>query len=491
MRPQVFSTLHSVFFWTNLVGRWRVHLLGRENAISGELPLRGTLLFLAACAAAYGATPTPFAPPAPDTVTIFRNTTLIDGTGAAPRPGIDVVVNGQRISAVLADRAVTQQMLHGAKVVDLTGKFLIPGLIDSHVHLATPPNRRQAEAMLRRDLYGGVTAVRDMADDLRALADISRAALVGEIPGPDIFYAALMAGPPFFVDKRTHQTTAGATAGEVPWMQAVTEQTDLPLAVAMARGTSATAIKLYAELTAHLATRIAAEAHRQHMRVWAHATLFPAKPSEVVAAGADVISHSCMLIHEASAHVPSDPNTHDDVPLGQFADGHSTVLNKLFQDMARRGVILDATVWAYDSPMPDTGAPPQQAHPHCDAALGAAITGQAYRAGVPISTGTDNPAPWNDLWPDVFHEIDVLVHQAHISPADVIRSATLVGARAAGQERDMGSIEPGKLANMVVLRNNPVDDINNLRSVEMTIKRGRIFLRTDFKPLVAGDIEDY
>lgn len=468
-----------------------MRVLEHQFAISNGRLLGGALLVLAGCSLAYAATPTPFAPPAQGTVTIFRNAVLIDGAGAPPRQAMDVIVDGQRIRAVLPDAAVTQELLHGAKIVDLTGKFLLPGLIDSHVHLATPPNRRQAEAMLRRDLFGGVTAVRDMADDLRALADISRASLVGEIPGSDIFYAALMAGPAFFVDKRTHQTTAGMTAGEVPWMQAVTDQTDLPIAVAMARGTSATAIKLYADLPAELVAKIAAEAHRQHMGVWAHSTIFPAKPSEVVAAGADVISHSCLLIHEASTKVPNDLSTHEDVPLGQFAEGHSAVLDKLFEDMARRHVILDATVWAYDFPMPDTGATPQPARPQCDGALGAAITAQAYRAGVPIATGTDNPAAWDDLWPDVFHEIDVLVRLAHMSPAEVIRSATLIGARAAGQEHDMGTIEPGKLANMIVLRKNPLDDIDSLRSIEMSIKRGRSFARGDFKPLTTGDIEDF
>jgi imidazolonepropionase-like amidohydrolase len=78
-----------------------------------------------------------------------------------------------------------------------------------------------------------------------------------------------------------------------------------------------------------------------------------------------------------------------------------------------------------------------------------------------------------------------------MSSADVIRSATLIGARAAGQEHDMGTIEPGKLANMVVLRRNPLDDIDNLRSIEMTIKRGRSFVRADFQPLTMGDIEDF
>jgi len=68
-----------------------------------------------------------------------------------------------------------------------------------------------------------------------------------------------------------------------------------------------------------------------------------------------------------------------------------------------------------------------------------------------------------------------------MKPADVLRSATLIGARAAGQQNDMGSIEPGKLANMVVLSANPLIDVRNLRSIVMTVKRGRRFVRADYK----------
>ncbi|WP_000685437.1 amidohydrolase family protein, partial [Bacillus cereus] len=70
----------------------------------------------------------------------------------------------------------------GAKQVDLAGRYVIPGLIDSHVHMATPPNAVQAKAMLRRNLYGGVTAVRDMADDLRSVGELAREARMAEIP---------------------------------------------------------------------------------------------------------------------------------------------------------------------------------------------------------------------------------------------------------------------------------------------------------------------
>jgi len=449
----------------------------------------GVMRLLMVPEAAVAGTPTPFAPPDAGTIVVYRNATLINGTAGPPRPSMDVVVDGERIVRILADRDATPALLQGATIVDLTGRFLLPGLIDSHVHLATPPNRRQAEAMLRRDLYGGVTAVRDMADDLRSLGDITRASLVGEIEGSDIYYAAVMAGPTFFSDPRTAQVTAGLKANSAPWLQAVTDKTDLPLAVAMARGTNATAIKLYSDLSPKLAGQIVAEAHRQHMLVWAHSTLFLARPSEVVRAGVDAISHSCLLIQEAAHHL-STYAKREKVPLEPFASGKNTLLVGVFAEMAKRGTILDATVWTYEVFDYELQTTPQAGRTSCDATTGAAITGQAYRAGVPISAGTDYVAPWNDAWPDLFHELSWLVHGAKMPPSAVIQSATLIGARAAGQEAEMGSIAEGKLANMMVLGRNPLDDVENLKSIELTLKRGRAYPRAGFKPLVQGDITD-
>jgi hypothetical protein len=85
-------------------------------------------------------------------------------------------------------------------------------------------------------------------------------------------------------------------------MQTVEDDTDLPLAVAEARGTYATAVKHYADLSPQLATMVTAEANRQHMLVWANATLYPAKPSEGVSAGVDVVSHACLLVRETQDH---------------------------------------------------------------------------------------------------------------------------------------------------------------------------------------------
>src|SRR6478735_6996660 len=212
--------------------------------------------------------------------TVYRDATVFDGTGAAPVTGRSILVEDELIAAVLptADLVVPE----GAEVVDLTGRFVIPGLVDTHQHLATPPDRPQAEAWLRRMLSGGVTSIRDMADDLRQVGDLARACLVGEIPGPDIHYAALMAGPGFFDDPRTWQVSQGETPGRVPWMQAITDETDLVIATALARGTHASAIKVYADLPADLVAAIVTEAHRQGIPVWAHLAVFPALPLDVV-----------------------------------------------------------------------------------------------------------------------------------------------------------------------------------------------------------------
>jgi len=444
---------------------------------------------LLAMTPARGDTPAPGQPDAGNEIVLYRGATLIDG--GRPRANMDVVVAGERIQRVLPDTELSEAAAAKARVVDLHGRFLIPGLIDAHVHLATPPNRRQAEALLRRDLYGGVTAVRDMADDLRALGDIARASLVGEIAGADVYYAALMAGPAFFSDKRTSLVSAGATAGQVPWMQAVTEKTDIRLAVAEARGTYATAIKLYADLDADLVRKITAEAHRQGMLVWAHATLYPAKPSQVVAAGVDAISHACLLVREPDVHVGRWSEPRSKVDLDPLRAGQSPALARLFGEMVRRGTILDATVWTYGAPPPGPSSAPPLMPGSCDDVVGGAITGQAYRAGVQIAAGTDNVAPWTDTWPDLLHELSDLVSRAGMPPAAALHSATEVAARAAGQQRDMGSIEPGKLANMVVLAEDPLASLDNLKSVVMTIKRGRVFERKDFVPLKEGDITDF
>lgn len=102
-------------------------------------------------------------------------------------------------------------------------------------------------------LRGGVIAVRDMAGDDRLRGYLAGEAYPDALPSPDIFYVALMAGPSFFAeDRRAQAASVGESLGHAPWMQAIDHATDLPLAVAEAKGTGATALKLYANLPADL-----------------------------------------------------------------------------------------------------------------------------------------------------------------------------------------------------------------------------------------------
>ncbi|MFC1430097.1 amidohydrolase family protein [Streptacidiphilus sp. N1-3] len=429
--------------------------------------------------------PTPFAAPAPGTVTVYRGATLIDGTGGPARPGTTIVVDGAEIRAVAPDAELDQDAdaLGGARVVDLGGRFVIPGLIDSHQHLATPPDRAAAEAVLRRQVYGGVTAIRDMADDLRQVGDLARATRVGEIPGPDIRYAALMAGPSFFDDPRTWQVSQGETPGEVPWMQAVTDDTDLPLAVARARGTHAQAIKIYANLPGRTVAAITAEAHRQGIDVWAHAAVFPASPGEVLAAGVDAVSHITLLVHEAAERELTSYQDKPPVDHARFATGDDPLMESLFAEMRRRGTVLDATasMWTSDEVI-GAGTPEDLARAGANAELAAALTAQAYRAGVTLSTGTDYETGPEHPYPSLHEEMAFLARRCGIPAAQVIRSATLAGAVSMGAEDVMGTVESGKLANFVVLERDPLEDMANLRSIEFVVKRGLRHDRADYLP---------
>lgn len=431
--------------------------------------------------------PAPFAPPAKDERVVYRNATLID-EGAA-RPAMAVVTEGPAIVAVLPDRALTSVTIAGARVVDLGGHFLLPGLIDAHQHLATPPDRRAAEALMRRDLYSGITATRIMADDLRAIAELGRASLTGEIAGPDLHFAAVVAGPSFFDDPRTRAISAGWEPGATPWAQAIDERTDLALAIARARGTGAGALKIYANLPPALVRRLTEGAHRQGMRVWAHGMVFPTPPAEVVAAGPDVISHTCYLAYQLSDPRPASYQQRFPVNHAAFDRGDHPQMAALFREMRRRNIILDATLRVYREAERRAAAPGGRPY-HCTLDLAARLTDQARREGVTIAAGTDGRTARDDPFPALFEEIELLVDHAGFSPAEALRAATEHGAAAIGASGTMGRIAAGQLANFLVLRANPLDNVRNLRSIIFTVKRGRRFERSDFRPISADEIAD-
>jgi imidazolonepropionase-like amidohydrolase len=416
----------------------------------------------------------------PPGVVIYSGATVIDVRTGRELHSYAIVTRGDRIVRVTPEAEISAQA--DAQRVDVSGTYAIPGLINSHEHLATPPNRPFAEAMMKRDLYGGITGVRDMADDLRAVADLARASLVGEIPGPDLAYAAVMAGPSFFDDPRTHEVTAGLVAGQVSWMRAVDATTDLPRAIAEAHGSGATAIKIYANLPGNLVAAITAEAHRQGMLVWAHAAVFPASPRQVIDAGVDAASHACMLAYQASPQMPERYAPRPPVDEAAFAGATPPSVTALYEDMHARGTVLDATLWVYDEMARAHAAHPGSTAPYCSLTLAERLTKEAWSAGDIISAGTDGFSETGDPWPSLQDELALLHDGAGMSLLATLQAATLGGAKAMGDERDVGALEAGKLADIAFLARDPLVGVDAYKTVTLTVKRGVRFPRSDYHP---------
>ena len=404
---------------------------------------------------------------------------LIDGTGSPVQRDMTIVIKDEHIAAVYPGAG--QPVPKNADVRDLSGKYVIPGLIDAHVHITgAGPDIAHYQTFLHALLLGGVTGIRDMAGDDRLLQFLAEQANSHAFVSPDIFYVALMAGPTFFKeDGRARDASKGEPLGFAPWMQAITAKTNIPLAVAEAKGTGATGIKLYANLPVALAEAITSEAHRQGLRVWAHATVFPARPSDLVDAGVDTVSHSPYLVWEAA---PSVPNDYKMRAMGDFEHVRPDAprILALFDAMKKRGTILDATLLVFRNEA--------EHHPQNVGAgivpWSYAVTKLAHQRGVLIDAGTDDAGfphgkdgPDLDRMPSVHREMALLVEHAGFTPLQAIEAATEVGAAALGQSAKRGTITPGKLADLVVLDADPSRDIGNTTKISFVIKNGRVYSR--------------
>ena len=425
------------------------------------------LLYAMACSA-----PGRGAPAQAQPITAFTNVTVIDGTDAAPAPGMTVVVEGRRIAVIAPTAAHT--MPADARIIDGTGKFLIPGLIDAHIHLGTMPNRSReiTEAILGNAFMGGVTTVRDMGGQMGTVRPLAARAAHDSVPWPRVLYSALMAGPgSWFEGARGAFMAEGRPIGTSPLVRLITDTTDIVAAIREAKAAGAHGIKVYNDVPLPTLSALAAEARRQDLRVWGHMAIAPVRPSEAIEAGIEVLSHADQLIAEmlpyARRGTPLDSARAARHRMFLMVSDTTPALRGLVSLMREREVFYDPTLFIM-TPGPDsTGRVPEQA-----AALyrfATTMTRSAHRAGVPIITGTD---ALGGSTPNLHVELQLLTDTIGMSTAEVLRAATSVGARALGISDSLGTVEAGMVADVVLLDQDPLDDIANTQTVTGVMKGG-------------------
>lgn len=390
---------------------------------------------------------------------VIDSVTVIDVINGRSIANQRIVIRGDSIAAVEALSRPLPDSIN--EYVNGKGAFAIPGLTDHHVHLDAGMDR-----MLQQAARGGVTMVMNVAGDNRIVSEYARRTLTRQLAGPEIGYVSVMAGPGFFVDPRFKASEVGFASGTAPWIQAVTDETNVPMAIALARGSGAESLKLYAMLDSSLTARLISEAHRQGMTVIAHGTLFPARPLQMVQGGLDVLTHAPYLAWQGATEVKAEDSftRRERAPYASVpVDGPA--ITALLEEMKRRGTWLEPTlaVFARSAEEKDVND------------WGRALTRRANSMGIPILAGTDGLLSGRDstALPGVHHELELLV-DAGLSNSEALASATINAARAMRRDNTHGSIAAGRVADVLLLDANPLESVSATTRIRRVVLRGRL-----------------
>lgn len=391
---------------------------------------------------------------------LLKNATIIDGDASVkPRIGSVLIENGLLKSVSYVPlKGISKQ----TKVIDCTGKFITPGLMDSHVHLGTADlknlNRAHAatDSIMGNLLAHGITTVRDMAGNGLFLAECKKKVEDGQTAGPEIFYAAQFAGPGYF-KMMGNGRDGGVDLGNTAWYRSISSKADVKPAIASAKKAGMTGIKIYADLSKELIQEITNEAHKQGLMAWAHGAIFPSKPMDVAKSNVNSMSHANDLVFQQIKG--------DTIEIGaawaQVYKGlrlDDQVRDELLLEMKKRGTFLDPTVFHAEN------------NKMANAVL---ITRRANELGVKIVTGTDWIYPTKNESVPLLDEMKLLADKCGLSPLQVIEAATINGALVTGL-KDRGLVRPGKRADLLILDTDPLKSLMAFDQPAMVIKKGKI-----------------
>ena len=402
----------------------------------------------------------------------FVGATLIDGTGKPAIPNATVVTSNGKI--VAAGPSASVQIPADAQRIDVSGKYIIPGLWDMHAHY---------EQVEWGPIYlaAGVTTVRDVGNEYDFITQVRDAVNSGKALGP-------------------HMLLAGIVDGDSPMAIGITRvnsPADAERWVTRYHDSGFQQIKIYSSVKSENVKAICTEAHKFGMTVTGH---IPngMNAYEGVEDGMDMINHIHYVadlllpkdfdpskvkgLERLKVMASVDINSEQGKRAVAFLKEHGTVIDPTMalMEMMTRSASEPATQMepGIARVAPElreqlvSGGMPPEAAPYGQkiAQEDLAIIGALHKAGVPIIAGTDQAVPGFSL----YREIELYV-QAGFTPMEALQAATIVPARAMKVDGDSGSVEVGKRADLDVLDANPLDDIHNIRTVRTVVANGVIY----------------
>jgi imidazolonepropionase-like amidohydrolase len=435
---------------------------------------------------------------------VITHVTIINPGTSSVTTDRTIVITGTHIASV--SPSAGSQFPKNSQVIDGRGQYLIPGLWDMHVHSAFGdwfPGGR--DVILPLFIANGVTGVRDMGGDIAPLFEWRKQIAVGEIVGPRM----VVSGP--MLDGYLADGKSLRFPSSIP----VTTPASAIAAVDSLKAQGVDFIKVQSVISHDAYLAAAAEAHKQGLPIVGHVP-DKARIAEVVAAGQKSIEHLMGIFEGCSTE--EDKFIRGEGNLKLLLTTYSqprcdAVMHLLAQNQTwqvptlawqRGGTFLDQFDWQHqpldkyvprywrdvtwrrfnDEMMPDLLHDPLALRQEYFA-RNLQVVGALHHAGVPFLAGTD-AAPGIYIMPG-FSLHDELANfvEAGFTPMESLQTATSNPAKFLEMENALGSIEPGKIADLVLLSANPLEDIHNTQRISAVIANGRLFDRASLDHMLA------
>ena len=435
--------------------------------------------------------------------TILEGATLIDGTGASPITSAVVEIHDDRIKRI--GKVGEFRYPSGASIRDLQGKWILPGFVEMHAHLPAAAYQQQ---VLCTYLAHGVTTLMNPAASRQTGIKPKWELSSGYLIGPRMFTAGRALNGSSFLNGQS-------------WVVCMDTEAEIQAEVEQQATMGVDFIKVFAHLDPKLMSAAIKEAHLHELKVIGH--LGRTSWKEAIDLGIDIIVHSALigptwelvpesergLFREISIFPPTTGFDAFDASLYKIwcdlVDLYDSPFQSLMIALVENNVVVDPNlvvfetfIWGDDEKTqerlePDV-APNHLARKWCGTShpftttwdeedfkqvkatwpLFLEMISLFHKNGVFLTAGSDLGTPW--ITPGVaFHRELHLLSESGISNLDVLSIATRNGAQALGIHSETGTIEEGKLADLVILSSDPIEDISNTRKIESVYMNGKMY----------------